>query len=105
MKTNEKTSTSQVSSPKGSSVQEEHTLYHPEPPYNSSVMNIRQKKSNIARGFISVKPGAGNVVYCYVGIELTQLPDSYALSIAWQYIKRTFEDLQERYRHYGVMLL
>lgn len=52
-----------------------------------------------------MKPGAGNVLYCYVGIELTQLPDSYALSIAWQYIKRTFEDLQERYRHYGVMLL
>lgn len=78
MKTNEKTSTSQVSCPKGSSVQEGHTPYHPEPPCNSPVRNVRQKKkkSNIARGLISVKPAAGNVLYCYVGVELKKLPGS-----------------------------
>ena len=88
MKTNEKTSTSQVPCPKGSSVQEEHTPYHPEPPNNSSVRNVRRKKSNIARGLISVKPGAGNVLYCYVGVDLKKRPGSYALSVAWQYIKK-----------------
>lgn len=88
MKTNEKTSTFQVSCPKGSSVQEKYTPYYPKPPYNSSVRNVRQKKFNVARGLISVKPGTGNVLHCYVGVELKKVLGSYALSVAWQYIKR-----------------
>lgn len=93
MNRHENTSTSQVSCPKGSSVQEKHTPYHPEPPYNSSVRNVRKKKSNIARGLISVKPGSGNVLYGEVGMELKKIPGSCALSVhyvLWQYIKKDF---------------
>lgn len=54
MNRNENTSTSQVSCPTGSSVQEKHTPYtnihHPEPPYNSSVRNIWKKNPALLEG-------------------------------------------------------
>lgn len=84
METNEKTSTFQVSCSQGSSVQEEHTFYHPKSLYSSSVRNIRQQ---IQHCLFLWNLGLKTSCAAMQGRNSENYLAIYVLPVAWQYIK------------------
>lgn len=95
METNEKTSAFQISCSQGSSVQEEHTFYHPKWLYSSSMRNIRQQ---IQHCLFLWKLGLKMSSAATQGWNSENYLAIYVLPVAWQYLKEDIWRLSGKVR-------